>query len=852
MDDDKIFDKISEVGLKKTMERSYIDYAMSVIAARALPDVRDGLKPVQRRILHSMIELNNGPDKPHRKCARIVGDTMGKYHPHGDSSIYDALVKLAQDWNTRYPLVDGHGNFGSEDGDGAAAMRYTEARLSKISMEMLADINKDTVDFVPNFDETEKEPTVLPSRFPNLLVNGTTGIAVGMAKNIPPHNLKEVIGATVKIIDNRIEEDRETSIDEIMQIIKGPDFPMGAEILGRRGIEEAYRTGRGKIKVRAVTDIEAMPNGKHKIVVTELPYMVNKALLIQKIVELVKTKRVDGITDVRDESSREGIRVVIELKKDTNANVLLNQLYKHTQLQDTFGVNMLALVDGVPKILNISQMLGYYLKHQEDVVTRRTKYDLNKAEERAHILKGLLIALDNIDEVINIIRSSKSVQDAKNSLIERFGLTEVQAQAIVDMRLRALTGLEREKLEAEYKELMDKISYLKAILADEKKLLGVIKDELLVISQKYGDERRTALGRDVDEVTDEELIERENIVIAMTKLGYIKRMPEDLFKAQNRGGKGIRGMQTIDEDYIENLIVTTTHNYLMFFTNTGRVYRLKGYEIPEAGRTARGVAIVNLLQLQAGEKITAVIPLKSYEDGKYLFMATRNGMVKKTDILEYQNVRKTGLTAIVLRDNDELIEVKATNGDDDIFLITKKGMSIRFNEKDVRQTGRTSMGVKGIHLGKDDIVISMQMSSQGEKILLVTENGMGKRTLISEFNAQNRGGKGVKCYKITEKTGDLVGAKIVTDENDVMIITTEGIIIRTSCDGISTLGRVTSGVKVINLNYDNNVKVASMTEVQKEEFDDEDPEGENPEETEDTEDTEVSEEQSSEEDSTEE
>ena len=849
MDDDKIFDKISEVGLKKTMERSYIDYAMSVIAARALPDVRDGLKPVQRRILHSMIELNNGPDKPHRKCARIVGDTMGKYHPHGDSSIYDALVKLAQDWNTRYPLVDGHGNFGSEDGDGAAAMRYTEARLSKISMEMLADINKDTVDFVPNFDETEKEPTVLPSRFPNLLVNGTTGIAVGMATNIPPHNLKEVIGATVKIIDNRIEEDRETSIDEIMQIIKGPDFPMGAEILGRRGIEEAYRTGRGKIKVRAVTDIEAMPNGKHKIVVTELPYMVNKALLIQKIVELVKTKRVEGITDVRDESSREGIRVVIELKKDTNANVLLNQLYKHTQLQDTFGVNMLALVDGVPKILNISQMLEYYLKHQEDVVTRRTKYDLNKAEERAHILKGLLIALDNIDEVINIIRSSKSVQDAKNSLIERFGLTEIQAQAIVDMRLRALTGLEREKLEAEYKELMDKISYLKAILADEKKLLGVIKDELLVISQKYGDERRTALGRDVDEVTDEELIERENIVIAMTKLGYIKRMPEDLFKAQNRGGKGIRGMQTIDEDYIENLIVTTTHNYLMFFTNTGRVYRLKGYEIPEAGRTARGVAIVNLLQLQAGEKITAVIPLKSYEDGKYLFMATRNGMVKKTDILEYQNVRKTGLTAIVLRDNDELIEVKATNGDDDIFLITKKGMSIRFNEKDVRQTGRTSMGVKGIHLGKDDIVISMQMSSQGEKILLVTENGMGKRTLISEFNAQNRGGKGVKCYKITEKTGDLVGAKIVTDENDVMIITTEGIIIRTSCDGISTLGRVTSGVKVINLNYDNNVKVASMTEVQKEEFDDEDPEGENPEETEDTE---VSEEQSSEEDSTEE
>lgn len=820
MDDDKIFDKISEVGLKKTMERSYIDYAMSVIAARALPDVRDGLKPVQRRILHSMIELNNGPDKPHRKCARIVGDTMVKYHPHGDSSIYDALVKLAQDWNTRYPLVDGHGNFGSEDGDGAAAMRYTEARLSKISMEMLADINKDTVDFVPNFDETEKEPTVLPSRFPNLLVNGTTGIAVGMATNIPPHNLKEVINATIKIIDNRVEEDRETAIEEIMEIIKGPDFPMGAQILGHRGIEEAYRTGRGKIKVRAITDIETMSNGKQRIIVTELPYMVNKALLIQKIVELVKNKKVEGITDVRDESSREGIRVVIELKKDTNANVLLNKLYKHTQLQDTFGVNMLALVNGVPKILNISQMLGYYLKHQEDVVTRRTKYDLNKAEERAHILLGLLIALDNIDEVIKIIRGSKSVQDAKNSLIERFSLTEVQAQAIVDMRLRALTGLEREKLEAEYKELMDKISYLKSILADEKKLLGVIKEELLVIAQKYGDERRTVFSRDVDDITDEELIEKENIVIAMTKFGYIKRMPEELFKAQNRGGKGIRGMQTIDEDYIESLIMTTTHNYLMFFTNTGRVYRLKGYDIPEAGRTARGVAIVNLLQLQPEEKVTAVIPLKSYEDGKYLFMATKNGMVKKTDISEYYNVRKTGLTAIVLREDDELIEVKATNGDDDVFLITKKGMSIRFKESDVRKTGRTSMGVKGIHLEKEDVVISMQMSAQGEKILLVTEHGMGKRTLTSEFNAQNRGGKGVKCYKITEKTGELVGAKIVTDENDIMIITTEGIIIRTSCDGISTLGRVTSGVKVINLNYNNNVKVASMTEVQKEEFDD--------------------------------
>ncbi len=823
MDDDKIFDKVDEVGLKKTMERSYIDYAMSVIAARALPDVRDGLKPVQRRILHSMIELNNGPDKPHRKCARIVGDTMGKYHPHGDSSIYDALVKLAQEWNTRYPLVDGHGNFGSVDGDSAAAMRYTEARLSKISMEMLADINKDTVDFVPNFDETEKEPTVLPSRFPNLLVNGTTGIAVGMATNIPPHNLKETIEAAVKIIDNKIEEDRETSIDELMEIIKGPDFPTGAQILGRRGINEAYRTGRGKIKVRAVTDIESMSNGKQRIIVTELPYMVNKSVLIQKIVELVKNKKIDGITDVRDESSREGMRVVIELRKDTNANVMLNQLYKHTQLQDTFGVNMLALVDGVPKILNLSQMLEYYLKHQEEVVTRRTKYDLNKAEERAHILLGLLIALDNIDEVIKIIRESKNVQEAKSSLMERFELSEAQAQAIVDMRLRALTGLEREKLEAEYKELMEKIDYLKSILADEKKLLGVIKDELLVISTKYGDERRTSIGQDIDDVTDEELIKRENIVITMTKLGYIKRMPEDTFRAQNRGGKGIKGMNTIDDDYIDNLIVSNTHNYIMFFTNKGRVYRLKGYEIPEAGRTARGVAIINLLQLQPEEKVTTVIPINSSEEEKYLFMATKNGMVKKSELSEYRNVRKSGLTAIVLRDDDELIEVKNTSDEDDIFLITEKGMAIRFNESGVRKTGRTSMGVKGINLRKEDEVISMQTETGGDDILMITENGMGKRTRKSEFNRQNRGGLGVKCYKITNKTGNLVGAKSVTDENDIMIITTEGIVIRTACEGISTLGRITSGVKVINLNYNDNtnIKVASITELEKDNGEDE-------------------------------
>ncbi len=815
MEDDKIFDKVSEVGLKKTMERSYIDYAMSVIAARALPDVRDGLKPVQRRILHSMIELNNGPDKPHRKCARIVGDTMGKYHPHGDSSIYEALVKLAQEWNTRYPLVDGHGNFGSVDGDHAAAMRYTEARLSKISMEMLADINKDTVDFVPNFDETEKEPTVLPSRYPNLLVNGTSGIAVGMATNIPPHNLKETINAAVKIIDNRVEEDRETDIDELMEIIKGPDFPTGAQILGKQGINEAYRTGRGKIKVRAITDIEPMQNGKQRIVVSELPYMVNKSLLIQKIVELVKEKKVDGITDIRDESSREGMRIVIELRKDVNANVLLNQLYKHTQLQDTFGVIMLALVDGVPKVLNLYEMLKYYLKHQEEVVTRRTKYELNKAEERAHILLGLLIALDNIDEVIKIIRESKNVGEAKTSLMERFELSEIQAQAIVDMRLRALTGLEREKLENEYKELMAKIAELKEILADKKKLLGVIKDELLIIANKYGDERRTSIGQGIDDVTDEELIEREDIVITMTKLGYIKRMPQDTFKAQHRGGKGIKGMQTIEDDYIDEIFMTNTHNFIMFFTNKGRVYRLKGYEIPESGRTARGVAIVNLLQLQPDENVTAIIPLKNYEDKEYLFMATKKGMVKKTYLTDYANVRKSGLAAITLKEDDELIEVKATDGNNDVFLVTKKGMCIRFNETCVRNTGRTSMGVIGIKFDENDCVVAMQLNSQGDAILFVSENGMGKRTVLDEFSPQNRGGKGVKCYKINEKTGDIVGAKAVTDENDIMIMTNEGIIIRMSCDDISTLGRVTSGVKLININYDKNVVVASIAKVNK-------------------------------------
>ena len=822
--EDNIFDKIEEVDLKKKMEESYIDYAMSVIAARALPDVRDGLKPVQRRVLYSMIELNNGPDKPHRKCARIVGDTMGKYHPHGDSSIYGALVNMAQEWNTRYPLVDGHGNFGSEDGDGPAAMRYTEARLSKISMEMLADINKDTVDFEPNFDETEKEPVVLPSRYPNLLVNGTSGIAVGMATNIPPHNLREVVDAVVKIMDNRILENRDTEIEEIMGIVKAPDFPTGGVILGTRGVEEAYRTGRGKIRVRAVTNIETLPNGKSQIIVTELPYMVNKAKLIEKIADLHKEKRIDGITDLRDESNREGTRVVIELRRDANANVILNQLYKHTQMQDTFGVIMLALVDGQPKVLSLLDMLKCYIAHQEDVVTRRTKYDLNKAEERDHILQGLLIAQDHIDEVIHIIRSSQTPQISKDRLIERFGLTDVQAQAIIDMRLRALTGLEHEKLEAEHQELLKKIAELKAILADEKRLLGVIRSELLVIKDKYGDDRRSKIGYDEFDISMEDMIPRENTVIAMTNLGYIKRMTVDNFKAQNRGGRGIKGMQTIEEDFIADLLMTTTHHYVMFFTNFGRVYRLKAYEIPEAGRTARGTAIINLLQLAPEEKISAIIPVKDYEKDDNLFMVTRKGIVKKTPILEYSNVRKNGLAAINLREDDELIEVKVTNADSEIFLVTRDGMCIRFKETDVRNTGRTSMGVIGMTLSDNDEIVGMQLDHQGDSLLIVSENGMGKRTSMDEFTVQHRGGKGVKCYKITEKTGYVIGVKAVTDENEIMMITTEGIIIQIRMDDVSQLGRITSGVKLINL--DAGVTVAQIAKVREkvsdgnQEFDD--------------------------------
>ena len=811
--DENIFDRISEVDLKKTMEDSYIEYAMSVIASRALPDVRDGLKPVQRRILYAMKELSNTPDKPHRKCARIVGDTMGKYHPHGDSSIYGALVNLAQSWSTRYMLVDGHGNFGSVDGDGAAAMRYTEARLSKISVEMLSDIEKDTVDFIPNFDETEKEPTVLPSRYPNLLVNGASGIAVGMATNIPPHNLTEVIDAVNKIIDNKVLEDRDTEIDEILQIVKGPDFPTGAHILGRAGIEEAYRTGRGKIIVRAVTDIEPMANGKNRIVVTELPYLVNKARLIEYIADMVKNKRIDGITELRDESNRSGMRICIELRRDVNPNIILKKLYKHTQLQTTFGTNMLGLVNNEPVVMNLKQMLGFYLEHQENVVRRRSQYELNKAEERAHILKGLLMALDYIDEVISIIRGSKTTAEAKEKLIERFSLDDVQAQAIVDMRLRALTGLEREKLQGEYDSLQERIKELKEILADVKKLLGVIKEEINVIRDKYGDERRSQIVADDSDITNDDLIPDENTVIAMTNMGYIKRMTTDNFKSQNRGGKGIKGMQTIEEDFIEDLLMTTTHHYILFFTNKGRVYRLKAYQIPEASRTARGTAMVNLLQLQPEEQVTAVINIRKETTDGYLFMATKRGIVKKTALSEYANIRKTGLQAINLREDDDLIEVKLTNNENDVFLITKNGMCIRFNEKDVRPTGRASMGVIGMTIDDTDEIVAMQLDDQGEQLLIVSENGLGKRTEIKEFTTQHRGGKGVKCYKIVEKTGLVIGAKSVNDNNEIMLITKAGIIIRMAVESISILGRITSGVKLMNVDGDNVIaKIAKVRE----------------------------------------
>ena len=806
-------DKVISVDINAEMKQCYIDYAMSVIVARALPDVRDGLKPVQRRILYSMSEMNLDPNKGYRKSARIVGDTMGKYHPHGDSSIYQAMVRMAQNFSMRYMLVDGHGNFGSIDGYGAAASRYTEARMSKITAAMLADIDKNTVDFVPNYDENEKEPVVLPSRIPNLLLNGATGIAVGMATNIPPHNLGEVIDGVVCMIDDK-KEGRETDIEELMEYIKGPDFPTGATILGKSGIRATYKTGRGKIIVRSLVQIEPMNNGRERIVVTEIPYMVNKLRLIEKIADLVKEKRVEGISDLYDASSGDDIKIIIELKKDANANVILNQLYKYTQLQESFGAIMLALVNGKPQVLNLKQIIEEYLKHQEDVVTRRTKFDLDKAQKRAHILEGLRIAIDNIDEVIQIIRTS--YDNAKERLMERFSLSDVQAQAILDMQLKRLQGLEHDKIDEEYNSLMALIKELTAILADNNLLLDVIKKELLDIKAKYNDERRTKIVQNPGEIDVEDLIDEEASVIAMTNLNYIKRTPLDTYKSQNRGGKGIIGMQTRDEDAVTRLFVCSTHDYILFFTNFGRVYKIKGYEIPEAGRTARGIAIVNLLSISQGERITAVVPVKDFEDDKYLVMITRNGTIKKTDMSCFANIRKTGLTALSLREGDELIAAFITDGAKKIFAATRNGMGIMFNESDVRSMGRTAAGVRAITLGKGDYVISSDIVEDGDKLLNVTEKGFGKRTNEADFNVQHRGGKGVKIHQITDKTGPLAGVIKVSDSEELMIVTSEGIIIRLRGREISTIGRVSQGVKLINLSQ--GVTVAGIAKINEEDI----------------------------------
>ena len=809
--------KIIPVDIESEMKKSFIDYAMSVIADRALPDVRDGLKPVHRRILYAMFGLGFTPDKAHRKCATTVGEVLGKFHPHGDAAVYESMVRMAQDFSLRYMLVDGHGNFGSIDGDPPAAMRYTEARLSKISMEMLSDINKDTVDFKPNFDEHEMEPVVLPSRFPNLLVNGSTGIAVGMATNIPPHNLTEVIEGITKVIDIP-----EMTIDELNKIIKGPDFPTAGVIVGRQGIRDAYRTGRGRIIVRAVADIEQMSNSKQRIIVTELPYQVNKARLIEKIAGLVKDKKIEGISDLRDESDREGMRIVIELKREANANVVLNQLYKNTQMQETFSANMLALVPTEdrkfePKILNLRQAIDYYIDHQKEVITRRTKFELDKAEARAHILEGLRIAIDHLDEVIRIIRSSKTEALAKEGLMERFGLSEKQSQAIVDMRLGRLTGLERERLENEYRELLEKIKYFKEVLGDETLVLKIVKDELHEIKSRFGDERRTKIIADEDEIDIEDLIQEEESVITLTHFGYIKRLPADTYKSQRRGGKGIVGLSTREEDFVENLFITSTHHFILFFTNKGRVYRLKAYEIPESGRQAKGTAIVNLLQLDADEKVTAVIPIAEYKEGLYLVMATRNGLIKKTNLMEYDNIRKGGLTAVTLRENDELIDVKLTDGNQDIMIATRNGMAIRFNETDARPIGRVSMGVKGIELEEEDYVISMEVCSERFAVLVVTENGFGKRTELEEYRPQTRGGKGVLTYRITEKTGAVAGMKLVEDDDDIMLISSDGTIIRLNVNDVSILGRATQGVTLMRMNEGN--KVVSIARIVKDEDD---------------------------------
>lgn len=816
-----VYDKIKDVDLKDTMESSYIDYAMSVIVSRALPDVKDGLKPVQRRILYAALKMGATADKKTKKCATIVGETMGHYHPHGDSSIYGALVNLGQPWSTRYPLIEKQGNFGSEDGDSPAAARYTEGKLSKLSMEMLDSINKNTVDFVPNFSNEPgyDEPTVLPARIPNILVNGTTGIAVGMATNIPPHNLREVTAAAVRMIDNRVNEGRDTEIDELLQIVKGPDFPTGAEILGHRGIEEAYRTGRGKIRMRAVCEIETMPNGKGVIIVKELPYMVFRSRVIENIADLVKEKKIDGITAINDTMGKNSdSKIRIELRRDVNPQVVLNQLYKHTQLQETFGTNMLCIVNGEPKVLNLKDILVEYLKHQEDVVTRRTQFDLKKAQDRAHILEGLLKALDHIDEIIRIIRAADDTEDAKAKLIEAFAFTEIQAQSIVDMRLRALTGLERHKIEDEYADLVKKISYYMEILNDKNKLLGVIREEITEIAERFGDERRTKIVFDAGEIDIEDLIANDRMIITMSHLGYIKRMDEDNFRAQNRGGRGIRGTQNIDNDYVEDMLITTNHQYIMFFTNAGRVYRLKSYEIPESSRTSRGTAIVNLLQLQPDEKVTAVIAIREYVEGANIVMATRKGMIKKTPLSEYENVRKNGLLAIALREDDELIEVKFTNGSEDIIMVSKEGMSIRFHESDIRMTGRVSMGVIGMRFSNDsDEVIAMQIQNQGENLLVVSEYGMGKMTPLSEFRLQGRGGKGILCYKTNEKTGKLVAAKLCNEGTDILIITNHGQMIRTPVEGISIIGRNTSGVKIMNVDRADGEYVASIAKARREE-----------------------------------
>lgn len=798
--------RILPIEIAEEMKKSYIDYSMSVIVGRALPDVRDGLKPVHRRILYSMSELNLTPDKPYRKSARIVGDVLGKYHPHGDSAVYLAMVRMAQDFSTRGLLVDGHGNFGSVDGDSPAAMRYTEARMSKLALELLRDIDKETVDFVPNFDESLKEPAVLPSRYPNLLVNGSNGIAVGMATSIPPHNLGEVIDATVHLIDNE-----ECSVDDLMKFVKGPDFPTSAIIMGKENIAEAYRTGRGKVKVRARAVIEELPKGKQQIVVTEIPYQVNKAKLVERIAELVKDKKVEGISDLRDESNRNGMRIVIELKRDVNANIVLNNLYKHSQMEETFSVIMLALVNGQPKVLNLKQILYHYVQHQKDVVTRRTKFELNKAEARAHILEGLRIALDNIDAVISLIRASKTTQEAKSGLMEKFGLTDIQAQAILDMRLQRLTGLERDKIEAEYEELIKKINRLKEILANERLLLNVIKEEMLIIKENYADERRTEIRHAEGEIDMRDLIEDEEIAITLTHFGYIKRLPADTYKSQKRGGRGISALTTREEDFVKHLVSTTTHSKLLFFTNKGRVFRLNAYEIPEGKRQAKGTAIVNLLQLGPNEKIATLLAIDEKDDNKYLLLATKNGIVKKTDREEFKNINKAGLIAIGLREDDELIGVKVTDGNKDVLLVTKEGMSIRFDENDIRPMGRSAMGVKGITLSNDDKVVSMSLCEEGTDVLVVSENGFGKRTDINEYRTQIRAGKGIKTYNIAEKTGKLVGAEMVNEDDEMMIINSDGVLIRLRVNEISLFGRVTSGVKLMKT--DDEVNVVSISKI---------------------------------------